>query len=716
MVGRWEVIPRQNRIRTTADGHEIEHRLPPKFMQVLMVLARARASTVTREELMDAVWPDTVVGEAVLTRAISELRKALGSEGDADQSIETIPTIGYRLLLPVTAEGEQVKSTFTGSDADEDETEFASGTETSSRALSLAQAWPLGLLATVLIAVWYLTSRGAVAVDDIPREPLRLAPVTSLSGEEFDPSVSPSGDRVAFARIDESETGADVFISPTDGGTAIPFVNSTALESSPTWSPDGRYLAYVSCNPSTGDASIFSKATIGEASPQTVLALDVEHCMAVPQINWSPTQDLIAFSRFIAAENATSIWTVDVTSGALAQRTFPGEDIVDRFPRFAPDGERIAFTRGRSGIDSGVDILVSGPGNAEPFQITSADVDASGFDWTPEGEALIAASQGALWRLDAMYGGKSWLAAPGIDIVQPVVNPSDGSVIFVQSLYDVNIWSIDVQDQSDQGGVLLASTRVDNDPRISPDGNRIAFISDRAGECSVYAADRDGSNEIAVASFNINCFDLRTPRWSPDSRMIAFEAGVDGVWDVFVASTVGGLTRNLTHADSREWSPGWSADSETLYFSSDRNGIKQIWAVSLSGGEPELITATAGSIAQETSDGSSLLYVRPDMPGLWSLPLGGEASQPIQIIEDLSPDDFRSWRLDGEAVTYLRRGERPEIVRFDLASGVSEISLTLPSPLIDCSVADLSPDGTFAVFAQVDRDEDDLVKLEGLQP
>ena len=97
LVGEWEVHPRMNRLKR---GH-LEHRISPKFMLVLLRLADARGEVVTRDELMDAVWGGTVVGEAVLTRAVSELRKVLCPGESSDAAIETIPTGGYRLGLPV---------------------------------------------------------------------------------------------------------------------------------------------------------------------------------------------------------------------------------------------------------------------------------------------------------------------------------------------------------------------------------------------------------------------------------------------------------------------------------------------------------------------------------------------------------------------------------------------------------------------------------------
>ncbi len=543
--------------------------------------------------------------------------------------------------------------------------------------------------------------------------PLRLQAVTSLPGEEFDPAISPDGARIAFARIDEVQGQSNIFIMAL-GGTSQTVVSETsAFESSPTWSPDGRFIAFVRCDPETNGASVFSTLSSGEGQAQKLFDIQVSYCMAVPQIDWSPAGDLIAYSNQGSAQGEGGIWTFAISTKESIRRTFPPAGMVDALPRFDTSGERLAFSRGKGDLASGVDLYVGSMTGSDPVKLTSGELDIAGFDWTAAEDALVVASQGALWHVDAQSGNQTWLAAPGIDIVQPVVNPENGSIIFVQSLFDVNIWSVDLTDPELEAEILLATTRVDHDPRISPDGTKIAFISDRSGECSLFVADLDGSPERAVASFDINCFDLRTPRWSPDGVTLAFEAGVDGNWDIYTVSTAGGQSIRLTDGASKEWSPGWSADGKTVYFSSDRSGTKKIWSIPLSGGEAISITETEGSIAQETADGSTLLYVRPSLDGLWALPLGVEATEPVQVIDDLSSNDFRSWRIDGNTVSYIRRGEQPEIVKFDLESREKTVSLELPTSLFNCAVADLSPDGTFAVFAQVDRDEDDLVLLDG---
>ena len=76
--------------------------LTPKAFDVLLHLARNAGRAVSREELLDAVWPDTVVTDASLTQAVFLVRKALG-DAEVSRIVETVPRVGYRLNLPETA-------------------------------------------------------------------------------------------------------------------------------------------------------------------------------------------------------------------------------------------------------------------------------------------------------------------------------------------------------------------------------------------------------------------------------------------------------------------------------------------------------------------------------------------------------------------------------------------------------------------------------------
>jgi len=75
--------------------------LSPKLVQVLACLAEARGELVTRDLLLERFWPDVIVTENTLTRAVADIRKALGDEADTPQFIQTQARRGYRFVAAV---------------------------------------------------------------------------------------------------------------------------------------------------------------------------------------------------------------------------------------------------------------------------------------------------------------------------------------------------------------------------------------------------------------------------------------------------------------------------------------------------------------------------------------------------------------------------------------------------------------------------------------
>lgn len=101
-LGPLTVVPRAREL-VAADG--TRRTLEPRVMQVLIALARAEGATVSREELIHACWNGAVVGEDSINRAISVLRKAATGIGGGVFGIETIPKLGYRLVLLASESG-----------------------------------------------------------------------------------------------------------------------------------------------------------------------------------------------------------------------------------------------------------------------------------------------------------------------------------------------------------------------------------------------------------------------------------------------------------------------------------------------------------------------------------------------------------------------------------------------------------------------------------
>jgi DNA-binding winged helix-turn-helix (wHTH) protein/tetratricopeptide (TPR) repeat protein len=96
-IGEWLVQPRLSQIRRNNESVHVT----PRAMAVLVHLASARGNVVSRNEVLDAVWPRLTVTPDALSRCLVELRKALDEDSNDPRIIETIPKVGIRLTRPV---------------------------------------------------------------------------------------------------------------------------------------------------------------------------------------------------------------------------------------------------------------------------------------------------------------------------------------------------------------------------------------------------------------------------------------------------------------------------------------------------------------------------------------------------------------------------------------------------------------------------------------
>ena len=97
-VGEFLIDPQLNTI--TRDNQST--RLEPKVMQLLQRLSHTAGEVVSKEQLMRAVWTDTIVTDDVLTRAVSALRKAFQDNSKEPRYVQTVPKSGYRLIANVS--------------------------------------------------------------------------------------------------------------------------------------------------------------------------------------------------------------------------------------------------------------------------------------------------------------------------------------------------------------------------------------------------------------------------------------------------------------------------------------------------------------------------------------------------------------------------------------------------------------------------------------
>ncbi len=703
-------------------------RIPPKFMQVLLTLAERPGEVITREELLDTVWSDVVVGEAVLTRAISELRKLFDDDPQNPQVIDTILKTGYRLIAPVTAVEPgasggnlswQRETMLAGDSMAVAEVVFALSHAEPAR--SEHKTWYLagGIGLVVVVGLAAIVVAAGLFRPASPVVPYQIRPLTSYIGEEFDPALSPDGEKVAFAWFRPEVGQVDLYMKDLEGGEPVQLTNDPIFDARPTWSPDGRFLAFVRCNQTEGTASIHTMAATG-GGRQKLIDLTVPACMEAPELSWSPDGAWLAYADPPAAQGLARIFLLSTETGEKRQLTTADDNVAEASPVFSPDGRRIAFTRGAGMMGAGLDVYVMSVAGGEATRLTPGSFEIDGLDWTPGGKHIVYASRGNLWKVPVDGGAPQWVTTAGVEIVQPTTARQANRMVYVQSSYEVNIWRMDiptppVAEPAVEPVVerLIASTRIDSDPRISPDGQRIAFVSDRDGACGIWISNPDGAQALKLTSLESDCWNVTMLRWSPDGNNIAFVEHQAGPGDIYVVSLAGGRKRQLTDAVTEENAPGWSADGQWVYFSSNRTGASEVWKVPVGGGDPVPVSRDGGFAAFESADGQWVYYTRQGVSGLWRMPVGGGATE--QVLTALHPDDATSWRLVPGGIYFVTRKPSPVISFMDFLTQEVRLVAPLPANLFTCSQTDVAPDGQWALFAQVDRGERDIMLVENFR-
>ena len=118
-------------------------------------------------------------------------------------------------------------------------------------------------------------------------------------------------------------------------------------------------------------------------------------------------------------------------------------------------------------------------------------------------------------------------------------------------------------------------------PAWSPDGQKIAFASDRDGDSEIYIMDKDGSNLEKLT--DNRGYDGR-PRWSPDGKKLSFETDREGGdWDIYVMDTDGSNPNPITANTTGEFSQSWSPDGNWLVYVSDLDGDNELFIIDVNG-------------------------------------------------------------------------------------------------------------------------------------
>jgi len=254
---------------------------------------------------------------------------------------------------------------------------------------------------------------------------------------------------------------------------------------------------------------------------------------------------------------------------------------------------------------------------------------------------------------------------------------------------------------------LIASTRHDWAAAYSPDGKRIAFISDRSGRDEIWLADSDGKNPFQLTDFVGE--RTGTPHWSPDSRYIAFDARVAGTQgDLFVMDTEEKKPKHLTHDPGEELEPTWSRDGRWIYFGSRRTSDWQVWKISSQGGGAIQVTKNGGFYSLESPDRKYLYYAKSFKParGIWRIPIeGGEETEVVSSLFG-----WCNFSVTEQGIYFTSSPRSVEFLSF--SSG--RIKPVFANEELGVGL-DLSPDGRYLLYTTGKRIGSDLMLVENFR-
>jgi Tol biopolymer transport system component len=285
---------------------------------------------------------------------------------------------------------------------------------------------------------------------------------------------------------------------------------------------------------------------------------------------------------------------------------------------------------------------------------------------------------------------------------------------------DFNIYRLELKGQAgarratSAPASFISSTRLEETPKFSPDGRRIAFTSNRSGSDELWVCDAEGKNPAQLTNFGGP--HTHAPGWSHDGSLIAFASLATGNGDIYVVGADGGSPRRLTSDPSAELEPSWSSDGRWIYFSSDRTGRSEVWKMPAAGGTAIQLTRGGGQNPTESPDGRAVYYLRGQgESGLWEVnSQGGDETQVFEV-----PVAPWNWAMVARGIYFLtpqaRTGYALEF--FDFATGQTTQVATVERPNVMSFISGLtvSPDEHWVLYAQRDKVDFDLMLVENFR-
>jgi len=672
------------------DGTRI--RLIGQPFDILSVLLSKPGELVPREELRMRLWPgDTYVDfDHGLNAAVNKLRESLCDSADSPRFIETLPRRGYRFIaavehldlqnplplsVPRSAQmpaGANVSLASPLNNSDSLALPPSANREAEAPVTPKSTSFwfsPIAWAAAVLLILtgWSIKAKTKNFVEAHAGRGLPVLRMRAFTGADEDaaqPSFSPDGNRIAFARWGIRSEDSGIFVRSVAGDRQIQ-LTSNERDLNPVWSPDGNTIAF-----SRWQDPGFTLFTV-PAAGGTPQKLDTRGTIVKRrELDWSPDGWWIAF------RGEDALFVLSLRDGTVDRLTNPSPSAEDRAPAFSVDSNRVLFVRSRGG---GIpeEIRTVAVNSREEELVTAVTADIIGTPrWSAGGDSVIFSSnfggKAGLWRVSTTRRDSP--VQIGDSAADPVIARQGGMLAYERASRGLNIWQLDLTASGNSQRTLLLPLTGQTDqgpaPQISPDGTKLAFMSDRSGTMEIWAAAADGKNAKQLTVIG----NAGTPRWSPDSKAIVFDANRKNGSSIYTVSLEGSETRLLTLDDFENRCPSWSRDGKWIYFASRRSGRFEVWKIPAAGGTPVEITRNGGHAALESLDGKYIYYAKTPLayPEIWQADANGGGEKLLS--REVRPAMWATWAVVDEgakgAILFAQPSGSgsPVVTLFDLAT------------------------------------------------